>query len=122
MDNDRQDPRTCVTRIISSLPEAETVHHDAHLSLEVRSRRFAWFLDDHHGDGRVSVHVKSDHERRAQMLSDTPDQVFIPSHVGRFGWVGLWLDTEPVDWQAVQAALVEGYRMVAPKALAARLS
>ncbi len=115
-------PRDFVMEVIETLPEAQCVPHEAHLSLEVRSKRFAWFLDDHHGDGRVSLHVKSTDTRRSQLISTLPDQAFIPSHVGRFGWVGLWLDVDSVDWQAVRCVLVDGYRSVAPKSLLAKLA
>ena len=42
-------------RIIDRLPEAEAVPQAGHLSLEVRKKRFGWFLVDHHGVQVVRV-------------------------------------------------------------------
>jgi len=42
--------------LVKSLPEARTIPAgDHHSSLEVRGKRFGWFLDDHHGDGRLAL-------------------------------------------------------------------
>src|SRR5690348_7307026 len=50
--SDRQHRR--VLKIVAVLPEAEAKPAGRHLSLEVRGKRFGWFLVDHHGDGRVA--------------------------------------------------------------------
>ncbi len=50
-----------------------------------------------------------------------PGAFHVPKHVGHHGWVGLWLDTGSVDWAHVERALVEAYRMTAPKTLIKRL-
>ena len=44
--------RRRVISLVESLPEASAVvAGETHLSLEVRGKRFGYFLDDHHGDG-----------------------------------------------------------------------
>jgi hypothetical protein len=44
--------------------------------------------------------------------------------VGHRGWLGLRLDVEPEgpDWDEVRGVLVDAYRHVAPRRLAARVS
>ena len=37
-----------------ALPEGEAKRVGRHMSLEVRRKRFGWFMVDHHGDGRVA--------------------------------------------------------------------
>ncbi len=48
-----------VTRVCSQLPEAERELTGAHAKFTVRRRTFAYFLDDHHGDGIVGVVCKA---------------------------------------------------------------
>jgi hypothetical protein len=40
--------------------------------------------------------------------------------VGKGGWVGVYLDAKP-DWDVLADLLAEGWRMTAPKRLAAQL-
>lgn len=95
--------------------------HGTHLSLEVRGRRLGWLLNDHHGDGRLAINCKSSGDLRERLRESMPGAFHVPKHVGHHGWVGLWLDTGSVDWAHVERALVEAYRMTAPKTLIKRL-
>jgi hypothetical protein len=97
------------------------VAHGAHLSLEVRRKRFAWFLADHHGDGRLAIHFKASDAARAALVKQLPAHAHRPQYVGHQGWIGLWLDVPNLRWPIVRAALTDAYRMAAPKALAATL-
>jgi hypothetical protein len=114
-----------VAAIVESLPEgkAERVggHTGDHMSLEVRGRRFGWFLDNHHGDGRLAINCKVPALVASQMQSLVPSQFHIPKYVGSKGWIGLWLDVPTIDWDQVEVCLVESYRTVAPKKLLASL-
>jgi hypothetical protein len=61
-----------IVALLKSLPEA-TALGDAHLSLEVRGRRFGWLLDDHHGDGRLALNCRAESgrcERLQRLLAD----------------------------------------------------
>jgi hypothetical protein len=52
--------RRQVVSLVESLPDASAVPAgDRHLSLQVRGKRFGYFLDDHHGDGRVALNCKT---------------------------------------------------------------
>lgn len=78
-------------------------------------RSFAWYLDDHHGDGRQAVWCKSSPETTASLIEDDPVTFFSPPYVGRRGWVGVRLDTDtPVDWSQVADLIADGYGRVAP--------
>lgn len=118
---EKDTPRSRIEALVSSLPEAQALSVDAHLSLEVRGKRFGWFLDDHHGDGRVSLHLKSTPDRRSELIDRLPHQVFEPSHVGRFGWLGTWLDLDALDWELIEELVREAYRTTAPSKLAAAI-
>jgi hypothetical protein len=47
--------RARIALIVESFPEADTVAAGNHLSLEVRQKRFGWYLDNHHADGRLAI-------------------------------------------------------------------
>ncbi|MGH7150287.1 MAG: MmcQ/YjbR family DNA-binding protein [Planctomycetota bacterium] len=113
--------RARVIGIIEALPGATRTEHGRHLALEVRGRRWGWYLEDHHGDGRLAVDCKAPPGSDESLSARAPDMFHVPKYVGHHGWVGLWLDLPRVDWPEVEAALVQAYRMAAPKSLLARL-
>jgi len=51
--------RARVVAIVEGLPEADVVAAGNHLSIEVRQKRFGWYLGDHHGDGRLAINCKA---------------------------------------------------------------
>lgn len=117
VNGDRQ--RARIVRIVGSLPEGEAKAMGRHLSLEVRKKRFGWFMVDHHGDGRVELNCKASTEMHDVLRQLAPDHFHVPKYVGSKGWIGLWLDAPKLDWGAVELALVDAYRRTAPKKLAA---
>lgn len=109
--------RKRIIRIVEQLPEAAAVAHGAHLSLEVRKKRFGWFLDNHHGDGRLALNCKASADMHDILQQIAPSQFHTPKYMGNRGWIGLWLDAGKMDWSAVELALREAYSSVAPKTL-----
>ena len=116
---DRQRDR--VVRILARLPEATAVARGTHLSLEVRKKRFGYFLDDHHGDGRIAINCKASPDVHDALQQCAANQLHIPKYLGSRGWIGMWLDGAGIDWSVVELTLREAYLLVAPKALAARV-
>jgi phosphoribosylglycinamide formyltransferase-1 len=113
--------RERVTALCAALPLAEHELRGDHAVYRVRGKVFAYFLDDHHGDGIVSVCVKSDlgeNEDRARLA---PERFYLPAHIGPRGWFGMRLDRGRVAWGEVAALLARSYRLVAPKSAVARL-
>ncbi len=106
-----------MSEICHGLPEA-TSSPGQHVGFEVRGRRFAWYLDDHHGDGRLALVCKAPPGENAALAAADRARYFMPSYVGPKGWVGVWLDTGSVDWDRVEALVTDSYRLVAPKRLA----
>lgn len=111
--------RERVAAIAHDLPEAEissqTGQHD---KLSVRGKTFAYFLVDHHGDGRVALSLKGAPGVREALTSSDPGRYFVPSYASR-GWFGIDLQAPNTDWHEVASYLRESYRLVAPKRLAA---
>ena len=113
--------RALVVRLVKKLPEATVTKYGTHLSLEVRGKRFAWYLEDHHGDGRLALNCKAPAGANESLARKAPERFHVPKYIGHHGWVGLWLDLPRTDWSEVEAVLTEAYRMTAPKSLVAQL-
>ena len=110
-----------IAGIVESFPEAEAKPTGRHMSLEVRNKRFGWFMIDHHGDGRVDLNCKASAEMHDILQRLVPAHFHVPKYVGSKGWVGVWLDVPKLDWAAVELALREAYVRVAPKKLVSQL-
>jgi hypothetical protein len=108
-----------LTKICLALPEATRDYNGQHAGFLVRKRTFAWFLNDHHGDGIVAVTGKVIPGDNVALAAANPARFYVPSYVGPKGWVALRLDQGPVDWDEVTELVTGSYRMVAPKGLAA---
>ncbi len=109
-----------VTRVCSQLPEAERELTGAHAKFTVRRRTFAYFLDDHHGDGIVGVVCKAPAGMAGGVTGADP-RYYAPAYLGPRGWVGLRLDTSEVDWDEVAGLIADSYALIAPKRLTAKL-
>jgi predicted DNA-binding protein (MmcQ/YjbR family) len=108
-----------LTRICLALPEAIREISGQHASFLVRKRVFAYFLNDHHGDGIVSVTGKVLPGDNAALAFAQPDRFYLPAYIGPRGWVALRLDVGTVDWDEVAELVTGSYQLVAPKRLAA---
>lgn len=87
-----------LTKIYLALPEAARDYNGQHADFKVRKKTFAYFLNDHHGDGIVAVTCK----------------VLPGNHKV--------LDCGEIDWDEVSELVIGSYRLVAPKGLAARVA
>ena len=102
-------------KLIATLPEtSEKISHGAPTWWGGR-KTFATFHDNHHGDGRVAVWIKSTFEEQTTLVEAKPEVFFVPPYVGPSGWVGVRLDRKKVDWEGVRDLLEDGWRMVVTK-------
>src|SRR2546430_12892531 len=97
-----------------ALPEA-TEQPGPMTAFKVRDKTFAWFLDNHHGDGRIAVWCKAPPGAQQILVGDDPQRFFVPPYVGPKGWVGIRLDVGQVDWDEVAEVVADSYRMTASK-------
>ena len=107
--------------ICLALPEATVEYSGSHATFRVRKKVFAYFLDNHHGDGIVSVCTKTRLGENLDLSREQPAKFYLPAYIGPRGWVGLRLDRPPVDWGEVTEFVRSSYRAVAPKMLAAEI-
>jgi len=106
-----------VSDICLAFPEASVEHSSSHATFRVRKKVFAYFLDDHHGDGIVSVCVKTRLGENQDLAKQDPVRFYLPAYIGPRGWVGLRLDVAPIRWNEVKELVRSSYRAVAPKKL-----
>ncbi len=107
-----------VSEICAELPEATREVSGRHGVFKVRGRTFAYFLDDHHGDGIVGVVGKAAPGEAEALIAGDPERYYPPAYLHHRGWIGLRLDREPVDWEEVAGLVSDSYLLVAPKRLA----
>jgi hypothetical protein len=106
---------TRLSNICLALPEAVREDKGDHAAFSARKKIFGYFLNNHHGDGIVSIACKALPGENAALAAAQPKRFYLPAYIGSRGWIALRLDTGKVDWEEV-AELVKGsYRMVAPK-------
>jgi hypothetical protein len=110
-----------VRKICLSLPEAKEVEAWGAPTFRI-GKIFAMYAqpDNHHGDGREGIWVKSDHFTQDLLCRGQPTRYFKPPYVGPQGWTGIYLDRD-TDWIALTILLRDAYRVTAPKKLAALL-
>jgi len=77
-----------------------------------KGRMFASFADDHHGDGRVALWCKADHDAQHALVDGDPERYFVPPYVGPSGWIGVRLEDDRVDWGAVAVCVETAWKMV----------
>jgi hypothetical protein len=106
-------------RICLALPEATSERRNTHTTFLVRAKKFAYHLDDHHGDGRVTLCFRAPPGENGDLVAADPVRFFMPPYIGPRGWAGLHLDLADVDWDEVTDFVEDSYRMAAPKRLVA---
>jgi predicted DNA-binding protein (MmcQ/YjbR family) len=106
-----------LTAICAALPEAVREVTGRHAGFKVRGRTFAYYLDDHHGDGMVALNAKLPPGESEALVETAPERYHRPAYLGARGWVGLRLDTPEVDWDEVADLVHTSYGLVAPKRL-----
>lgn len=110
-----------LSEICLALPEATRELSGAHATFRVRGKTFAYFLDDHHGDGIIGLTCRAPWGEPGALVAADPERFYLPAYLGPRGWVGLRLDLGEVDWDEASDLVTDSYLRVAPKRLAAQL-
>jgi predicted DNA-binding protein (MmcQ/YjbR family) len=117
----KDDTRERVKAVCGALPGIEHEDRGDHVIYRVRGKVFVYFLDNHHGDGIVSVCVKSQLGENLDRARLDPERFYLPAHIGPRGWFGMRLDRGRVRWREVEELVERSYRLTAPKTLLKRL-
>jgi hypothetical protein len=100
------------------LPEtAERVSH-GQPTFFVAGKQFAQFRQNHHGDGKTVVCVKtSSLDEQAMLLESDPETYSKPAYLGPSGWVSIDLSAADVDWDHVADRIAASWELAAPRRL-----
>jgi hypothetical protein len=104
-----------LTKLCLALPGAACDPDGRHATFRVRKKVFAYFLDNHHGDGTIAACVKGDKLANAALIRKDPKRFYSPAYIGPRGYLGVRLDGGRVDWKDVAERFAESYRSAAPK-------
>jgi phosphoribosylglycinamide formyltransferase-1 len=110
-----------LTEIALALPETTRKIYGSHAQFLVQKKTFAYFLDNHHGDGIVSVTCKVFAGDNKALAAAQPARFYLPDYLASRGWVALRLDVGKIDWSEVRELLNGSYALVAPKRLAEKV-
>ncbi|MGI4731701.1 MAG: phosphoribosylglycinamide formyltransferase [Janthinobacterium lividum] len=110
-------PLDRIRQVALQLPEAAERESHGQPSFFVADRQFAQVRDDHHGDGRHVVCVRtSDADEQAMLLEAAPATYSRPAYLGASGWVGIDLSGD-VDWPLVEDRVARSWELAAPARL-----
>src|SRR5262245_13445833 len=82
-----------VSTICSALPETVREPAGRHAAFKIRKKTFTWYMNDHHGDGIVSIACKVLPGDNTALARTHPKRFYLPAYIARQGWVALRLDT-----------------------------
>jgi hypothetical protein len=118
----KRDPLARVREICLALPEAHEVEAWGEPTFRVRNKLFAMHASasTHHGAGREAIWICATPVTQDMILRAKPDRYFSPPYVGSGGWIGAWIDRNPL-WSEITELLRDAFRLKAPKRIAAKL-
>lgn len=102
--------------VMNHLPETEEFVSHGAPTFRVRGKIFATYTINSHGDGRVSLNLKSPKGAQAMYTKVEPKIYFVPPYTGPKGWLGIQLD-QGLSWKAVAEHACDAYETVAPQSL-----
>ena len=109
-----EDPRLLrLSEICLALPGAAREAMGEHAAFLVRGKKFAYFLFNHHQDGRIALVCRALPEEQEALLAMGEERFFKPAYLGPRGWIGIRLDLDPVDWEEVADFVAESFELAA---------
>jgi hypothetical protein len=112
------DPLQMVREAALELPETEEKLSHGQPTFFVAGKQFAQFRDNHHGDGRTVVCVKtSGLDEQAMLLESDPETYSRPAYLHHAGWISINLAADKVDWDQVADRLAASWELAAPRRL-----
>jgi predicted DNA-binding protein (MmcQ/YjbR family) len=112
--------RAQLIEICSAFPKVEVeLAGEQHLAFRIQKKTFAYYLFDHHGDGRIAFCFKSSLSDQRRQVREDPVNFFVPPYLGSKGWIAIRLDSDDIDWEIVSEFARRAYQALAPRKLAA---
>lgn len=112
-----------VRKLAMAQPETDEVNsHGMPCFGIIKGKKFCYFTQDHHHDGKTAILVKiSGADEQAQLIEADPDRYYRPAYFGD-GWIGIRLDLGDIDWDDIGEWIKRSWIAVAPKRLAGLMS
>ena len=112
------DPLQKIRETALALPETEERVSHGQPTFFVSGKQFAQLRDNHHGDGKTVVCVKtSGLDEQAMLIETDPDTYSKPAYLGPSGWVSINLAGDDVDWDHVADRIAASWELAAPRRL-----
>jgi hypothetical protein len=100
------------------LPETSEKLSHGQPTFFVAGKQFAQFRDNHHGDDRTVVCVKtSGLDEQAMLLESDPETYSKPAYLGPSGWISINLRGSHIDWDHVADRIAASWELAAPRRL-----
>lgn len=100
------------------LPETEERLSHGQPTFFVAGKQFAQYRDNHHGDGKTVVCVRtSGPDEQAMLIEAAPETYSRPAYLGPSGWVSINLAADSVDWDHVADRIARSWELAAPRRL-----
>jgi len=93
-----------VRKLCSALPEVSERPSHGSPAFLVGKKMFAYFLNNHHGDGRLALWCGVPDGMQRALVDSDPEVYFVPPYVGPSGWVGVRLD-RALPWPQIASVL-----------------
>ena len=97
-----------VRELVNSFPNVTEKISHGFPTYFVKKKCFAYFLDNHHDDGRLALWCMAAPGAQAMLVESNPDHYFVPPYVGHMGWVGVRLDRDN-EWPQIASVLEQAY-------------
>lgn len=86
-------------------------------AFKVREKIFAM---RHNMEENPSLWCKAPPGVQGMLVGSDPQRFFVPPYVGRYGWIGIWLN-EKTEWDLLADLVRDSYIITAPRRLAAQI-
>ena len=113
------DPYARLRKFCLALPEATEKPFGGHTAPCFRVRDKI-FVETTERDGQLCVIFKAAPGAQEFFIAQDPQRFFRPPYSGPSGWLGVRVD-DSVDWGLLETLMLDSYRMIAPKRLAATI-
>lgn len=101
-----------------ALPETEERLSHGQPTFFVVGKQFAQFRDNHHGDSRTVVCVRtSGVDEQAMLLESDPATYSMPAYLHHAGWVSINVGGDDTDWAHVASRIAQSWELAAPRRL-----
>ena len=112
------DPLEKVRAAALELPETSEKLSHGQPTFFVAGKQFAQVRENHHGDGKTVVCVKtSGLDEQAMLIESDPETYSKPAYLHHAGWVSINLGGDQVDWDHVADRIAASWELAAPRRL-----